>query len=627
MLLLSNNGFGQGTVTDQHGTTFLMDVLPPSTQYNVHRSRKVQESGGGQGPLKIDRRGRTHLSQNPNYTGNSSLGTTQGDPELLVNQLLGVVLVPTPGDVRPEGWQGVEGVWHDFKDFPPEVGWALQNYLRQPVSLASLDRMVKDVIVAYRDGDRPVVDVLLPEQDITSGVVQLVVIESKLSRIRVEGVDVDTEEHIRSQMRTRRGEVIRASDVLHDLAWINRSPYRKVDLAYAPGLEFGTTDIILKPQYSKKNSWFVGGEDSGTEFLGRERLVTGFNLGEFGNPTQSLAYQFTSDWDFEHVRGHSVVYSKDLPWRHNFTLLGSFVDINGLIPVGAPLPPLETSGFNWQLSARYNVPLKGKETYLCEPLFGTIQRRRDLTFGFDFKSNENNLEFGGFLPGVGGFLPTILENQVEIYQFMAAYKEVWQHPKGVSQLDVAGFFSPGGFSGHNSDRVFQQSRAGSSSRYMYATGSFEHQRRLMQDWSMRMRLMGQISDGNLQASEQFGLGGYDRVRGFDQRIIRGDEGVYGTVELYAPEISLARIFDWPYAHGPCQDSLRLLAFFDAGAVSNVDLLPNEPNSQSIASTGVGMRWRYNDFFNFRVDYAHPVMTDNVVTDESGRFHFGATTTF
>ena len=619
---------GQGNmVTDQHGTTYLMDVLPPTTQGKVYNARSILQQGGGTGPIKVDKRNRYHISQNPNYTGSTDIGPTSGGDDLLVNQLLGVVMVPTPGDVRPGGWHGVEGVWHDFRDFPAEVGWALQNYIGKPVSLASLDRMVKDVIVAYREGDRPVVDVLLPEQDITSGVVQLVVIESKLSRIRVEGVNVDTEEYIRSQMRVRKGEVIRSSEVLQDLAWINRSPYRKVDLAYAPGLEFGTTDIILKPYFTKKNSAFIGYEDSGTPFLGEDRLVAGVNLGEFGQPGRSLAYQFTSDFDFEHVLGHTVVYSRDLPWRHNLTLLASFVDIEGFIPILPNRFPLVTEGFNWQLSLRYNIPLKGKETYLCEPLFGTVQRRRDLDFGFDFKSNENDLEFGGF--PIFARQPNIVQNQVEIYQFTMGYKEVWQHPKGASQFDIRGYASPGGFSPHNSDRVFNLARAGSEAQYAYLTAGFEHQRRLKQDWSMRVASGAQIATGNLQASEQIGAGGYDIVRGFDQRVIRGDEGIWGTAELYTPEISWGRILDWPYAHGPCTDAMRFLVFADAASVSNVDLLPGEPDSISIASVGVGLRWTYNDFFRLRLDYGHPVLTDNTPfgVDESGRFHIGATATF
>ncbi len=630
---------GQNTVTDQFGTTIMTDYLPPKVQSQVSRPQSVPSAQ----PLRSGGRGR--VGQNPDYTS-INLGGPDPEEELLVNQLLGVVLVPSPGDVRPEGWRGVEGVWHDFRDFPPEVGWALQKYIGKPVSLNSLDRMVKDVVIAYREGDRPVVDVLLPEQDITSGVVQLVVIESKLARVRVEGVDVETEEYIRSQMRVRKGEVIRASQVLHDLAWINRSPYRKVDLAYAPGFEFGTTDIILQPYSTDPTSWFIGYEDSGTEFLGIDRLIAGFTFGEFGRPGRSLSYQFTSDLDFEHVLGHTVVYSHDLPWRHNLTFLASFVDIETAIPLGGGLPDLGSEGFNWQLSLRYNIPLKQKEWDMCPPLFGEITRRRNLDFGFDFKTNENNLEFGGF----PGLLPGVLGSTVEIYQFSIGYNESWQHPEGVSQFDIRGIYSPGGFSPHNSDAVFATSRALSDSTYGYITAGFEHQHQLINNWTMRGKIAGQVATDNLQASEQLGVGGFDIVRGYDQRIIRGDEGIWGTLELYTPELSIGRfvrsrsdyrahmkavdpyygpsevpgLFDWKYS----RDTLRFLAFIDAAAVGNEDLLPGELESQTIASTGLGLRWEYNDFFRVRVDYGYPVKTETAFpVSTTGRFHIGATATF
>ena len=47
----------------------------------------------------------------------------------------------------------------------------------------------------------------------------------------------------------------------------------------------------------------------------------------------------------------------------------------------------------------------------------------------------------------------------------------------------------------------------------------------------------------------------------------------------------------------------------------------------MGSVGVGLRWSYSDWFKFRLDYGYPVFTENVIADESGRFHIGATATF
>ena len=595
-ILVATSGvlFSQQTVTDQYGTEILIDVLPPPVQSQVYETRSVLDTGGGEGPLKVYKLGRFHINSG---AGKGGLGGGPSEDEYLVNQLLGVVLLPRPGDVRPDGWPGVEGIWHDYEDFPRPVGLVLQSYIGKPVSLSSLDAMVKDVIIAYREGDRPVVDVLIPEQDITSGVVQLVVIESELARIRVEGADADTEEFIRSQMRIKKGEVIRASEVLRDLSWVNRSPYRKVDMVYAPGYEFGTTDVILKSYETRANWFYTGYEDSGVDFLGEDRLIFGFNFGDLLGPNRTLSYQYTSDLDFEHVRASSLVYTHALPWRHWFTVLASYVEIESDVINGN----FVSSGVNSQLSGRYSIPLRG-----------TSNRQREMDLGFDWKSNGNDLEFGG-IPIVGN-APT-----VEIFQFSLGYKETIQHKSGVSQFDIRGVWSPGEFNNFNSDVNFDANRPGSTSDYFYAIGSFEHQRKLYDDWSMRLKLQGQVSDGSLQASEQIGAGGYDTVRGFDQRVVRGDQGGWGTFEIYTPEISLGRIGDWENE----TDSLRFLGFFDAAVLRNDD----DPSNIEIGSVGVGLRWNYSDWFKFRLDYGYPVFTENVVADDSGRFHIGATATF
>lgn len=585
----------QQTVTDQYGTEILIDVLPPKVQSQVYETRSVLDSGGGEGPLKVDQLGRFHINHG---SGKGGVGGGASEDEYLVNQLLGVVLLPRPGDVRPDGWPGVEGIWHDYEDFPRPVGLVLQSYIGRPVSLASLDQMVKDVIIAYREGDRPVVDVLIPEQDITSGVVQLVVIESELARIRVEGADADTEEFIRSQMRIKKGEVIRASEVLRDLSWVNRSPYRKVDMVYAPGYEFGTTDVILKSYQTRANWFYTGYEDSGVDFLGQHRFIFGFNFGDLMGPNRSLSYQYTGDIELEHVWANSLVYTQALPWRHWFTVLASYVEVES-DPINGPFI---SSGANSQLSARYGIPLDG-----------TSNRQREMDFGFDWKSNGNDLEFGGIPVAVGA--------TAEIFQFSLGYKETIQHKRGVTQFDIRGIWSPGDFNGHNSDAVFGLNRVGSTADYVYFNASIEHQRRLMRDWSMRIKAQGQNSNRNLQASEQIGAGGYDTVRGFEQRVSRGDHGVWGTFELYTPELSIGRIFDWENE----TDSLRFLGFFDAATLGNHDNIPAQ--NFEIGSAGVGVRWNYSDWFKFRLDYGFPIFTQNVVSNDAGRFHIGATATF
>ena len=48
---------------------------------------------------------------------------------------------------------------------------------------------------------------------------------------------------------------------------------------------------------------------------------------------------------------------------------------------------------------------------------------------------------------------------------------------------------------------------------------------LPEGFSLRLKGAVQGSDSNLLASEQMGAGGYDSIRGYDQRVARGDQGL------------------------------------------------------------------------------------------------------
>ena len=591
----TNTAQAQNIITDPYGTEYLVDALPPAMQRDVMLTQQNFDLGShAEGPLQVDGLGRIYLTED------EPAGLSR---EALVDSLRGIVLVKRPGDVRADGWPGVQGIWHDFEEFPPAVGKVMTRYLGQPVSLSSLDSMLKDAIRAYRAGGRPVVDISLPEQDITSGVVQLVVVEGRLGRIRVEGVDAEAEEYLRGQIRLKKGDVLDSRRILHDLNWLNKSPYRKVDLIYAPGYNFGETDLILRTLESNPTFFYFGYEDSGTDLLGNDRFIFGANWGDAFGPDQSLSYQLTTDFEFDKVRGHSVVYTGPNRLRHYVTLLASYVDVNATIPVQDTF--LTVGGENYQFSGRYAVPLS----------WAPLGQSHELEFGFDFKSSNNNLEFGG---------DEVFDTTTQIYQISAGYNILANDRSGVTKLDITGYLSPGGLTGSNDDETFAQARNGAEAGYLYGVVRVERQQALPEGFSLRLKGAAQGSDGNLLASEQLGAGGYDSVRGFDQRVARGDQGLSSTVELYTPATSIGKHMRWKTE----TDELRFLAFVDYANLSNKNRLEGEPDNFEMLSVGAGLRWRYSDWFRLRVDYGIPINTSGLDgIDDSGRIHIGATANF
>lgn len=581
----------QGTVVDQFGTEYLPEVAPASVM-EEYASLSVD----GNDPLVSRSGGSVFLPAQSSGLSN----------EVLVERLDGIVLVPTPGDVIPSGIPGVQGIWHDLEAFPPKVGNALNAYIGQSVSLASLDQMVRDTIQAYRASDRPVVDVLVPEQDITQGVVQLVVVEGRLDQVRVQGAkDPATEAYLRNQISTQKGDVISQRRMLGDLAWMNRSPYRRVDLVYAPGFGYATTDVILRTNDFDPFSAFIGFENSGNELIGEERLIAGFTWAEAFGPDRTLSYQLSTDLEFDNLESHSLVYGTPLPWRHYFTFLGSYVKSDATLAIDGD--PLEIGGESWQLSGRYAIPIRRAPENMTH----------EWELGMDFKSSNSNLEFGD---------ATFFDSTSHIYQFSLGYNLLVQDNSGATRVDITGFWSPGEVDPKNDTETFQDSRAGAVADYFYATASVERTQRIIQNvLTGRFRAQGQLSEENLLASEQLGVGGPSTVRGFPTSVARGDEGILLSAEFYGPRYSLADWFDWRGT----SDELRPLIFADYAQVSNVNLLPGEIGTQEMFSVGAGLRWTYDDFLRVKVDFGIPIshtLVDDSIVD-GFRLHIGATMTF
>ncbi len=100
------------------------------------------------------------------------------DTTVRLKELKGIVFLADPQSVKSAGAGEVSGL--DVSRVPELQNDAfrarMSQYLGKPVSFASVEDMVRDVVVYFTENDRPFVVVTSPEQDITGGVLQLVVV-------------------------------------------------------------------------------------------------------------------------------------------------------------------------------------------------------------------------------------------------------------------------------------------------------------------------------------------------------------------------------------------------------------------------------------------------------------------
>jgi hemolysin activation/secretion protein len=227
--------------------------------------------------------------------------------------------------------------------------------------------------------------VLVPQQDITNGVVQLLLLEGRLGSVSVAGNRWFSGRELSRYVRAQGGGTISARQLQSDIDWMNANPFHSSDVVYHPGKNLGETDIVLQTSDRFPVRFYGGYEDTGNASSGLDRYELGFNWGDaFGlGLGQQLNYQYTTSGDGTSLRSHAGSWIIPLPWRHTLTIFGSYADTRGIIP-----PYVNLIGRSYQVSARYGIPLPTL-------FYGPVSLKEAFSFGPDYKYNDNSLEFGG----------------------------------------------------------------------------------------------------------------------------------------------------------------------------------------------------------------------------------------
>lgn len=509
----------------------------------------------------------------------ASIGPPVGadDPAaVLIERLTGVVLVKEADAVVRQGLERARGVrvegisLLDRADFKAKVG----RYLDRPLTRGDRNRLLAEIALYCRKRGQPFVDVSILPQDVTSGVLQILVLQARIGRIRVMGNQWFRSDRTARQMRSKPGDELDVDLIEQDLDWLNRNPFRQVDLVYVKGTEFGRANLLLKQVDQFPFRVYGGFDDTGTRQTQHERLSAGFDWGDVLGGDGVASYQFLTSPDFRSFRAHSASFTQPLPWRHVATVFGSYADLKAKLP-----EPFDLGGYNWQASARYEIPL---------PL--AWGWRHSLTGGFDYKRTNNNLTFGGV---------SVFAAATDVAQWSLSYGARVKDTLGETTLRATGVASPGGLTAKNTTAAFRTARADATSHYAYGKAELTRTTPLPAGFALLALLTAQQADANLLPSEQLGFGGFDSVRGYDTRVYNADSGYLVTGELRAPALPALSALE---RFEKVRDRLQLLAFVDYGAGRSHLRLPGEPGETKLLGAGPGLRYNVSKHAALRADY-------------------------
>ena len=511
------------------------------------------------------------------------VGAQRGREAVITAELKGLVFVEGEAQIKVEGVPGVQGIVASSELLQrSEFFDRMKPFFGKPVTLGGLDEITREVINYFREQGFPVVNVVVPQQTVKDGVIQILAIEARVGRVKVENARWFRPDNIRAEVNLREGDKIDANQLQDDMNWLNTNPFRTADLKFEPGEAEGTTDLVIDVKDRLPFRVYTTYDDYGIDLTGKNRQSLGLNLGNLFSLDQQAGFQYTTSWKdlFSSMNAYSGSYLIPLPWRNSLTIFGSYTKSKA-----ETVPGQSFEGDSWQMSGRYNIPLP-----TLDPISHSFYA------GLDFKQSSNAfLVFGeNVATGAGSGLAPF-----SIFQLTAGYNASVPDDLGLTSFELGGVYSPGGVSGWNSTEQFQEVVPNSDSSYVYGKFNLNRTFVLPYKFTISGNFNGQLASDPLMPTEQYGIGGYNTVRGYDERSANGDNSYVFNVELRTPPGSIFKIF----GNQEVDDTIQFLGFFDYGYVGNIK--PVEGTVEQtvfLMSFGPGLRYNIDRFVSVRFDW-------------------------
>ena len=499
------------------------------------------------------------------------------DPVLLP-ELKGVVFVDGPYALKRDGLaadaageRGVSvGALEDLDS--DDFRAAVAPYIGRSLLLSDLDEIRSLARAEYVRAGKPFLDVSAPPQNVTSGVVQIVVTQYRLGAVTVSGAQHFSDDVIRRPLTLKEGDRLSLSMIQEELDRLNENPFVSVNAVFQPGKATGETDLVL--QATDRTPVRVSGEvdNRGFRQLGIWQYEAGVNWGNAFGAGHILSYQLTRSFEGRFT-AHSASGVFGIAPKSKLLVFGSHSTVRPKIAEG-----FDNVGHSGQASVRFSRTL---------PRLAGVNA--SLQAGYDYKFTDNNLEFAGV---------EVIDSAIEIHQFPVNVILNMTDSLGQTTLSNDLVFSPGDLSDKNTDAAFETLVPGAKANYVYDRLSITRTTRLPRNIAWVLRGSVQVASGNLPNSEQMGGGGAGSARGYYPDTAVGSTGVILNTELRLAPFSLSALVSKAPAF---QDTLQVGAFYDFVDVQQPDQVPGASPPARLESVGLLLNYSAGRNVDLAVD--------------------------
>ncbi|MCS6861169.1 MAG: BamA/TamA family outer membrane protein, partial [Abditibacteriales bacterium] len=378
-------------------------------------------------------------------------------------------------------------------------------YQDKELTLTELQQVADKVSEYYRKQGYLLARALLPEQEITGGVVTLQILEGKLGEIVISGNERFSENFIRKAFsRLQREQVIRQDSLERALLILNETPGLRVTSVLQAGKEPGTTDIAVNVEELKdRRDFSLELSNFGTRLASRMRIIPSLSIANLSGRGDAMDFRLVSGSDTDDLFFGRLNYSTPLNHR------GTRLNVNflaGRFEVGEEFAILNIRG----RGTAFGVSA-------IHPIYKSRAKSVTGEIGLDIKNGRQ------YLLGAKTSDDKIRSVRVGVH-----FNTTDRKGRTLASLFIHHGLGEA-LGGMRDDDPFA-SRIGADNRFTKFTLDAARVQRLGRKSFLIARASGQVTTRSLVVGEQFAIGGADSVRGYPQSEFLGDNGFQLSVE-------------------------------------------------------------------------------------------------
>ena len=474
----------------------------------------------------------------------------------------------------------------------------IDQFSDQAINRATLQAIKKEIIRYYNEQHQYAVIVEIPEQEVTSGEVVFSVAPAHIHEIVYKGNKWYSEKRVQKRLKVSPGDAIDENRLLNDVAWMNENPFHYTTVTLSPGPTKGSSDLEINTNDRFPLRVYTGANNTGLESTGTNRIYGGFVWGDAFFVDDLLTYQFTANSNIRRYYAHFASYLSLLPWKHKLSVYGGYAKIHPKIT------DFRNKGKDAQGSMRYKIPFK--------PLYTSFND--EFVFGLDYKYITSNLFF------VGETTPPerVVNPQVNVSQAMLGYEFEYTLPHHQTTFHIELFGSFAKWLPHQSIAAYSELRAHAKPRYVYSTVALGYIYTFSNKYALSGLFRAQATPNVLIPSQQFSLGGFNTVRGYEENVFISDNGVLANFEVRTRPFTLIKRWN---------DDLTFIAFMDYGWGYNYRAFDGIKSAAILWGVGPGFRYNIGPYLRVRVDYGFKLHHVSFDDKNAGVLHAGATLSY